>query len=245
DFAGSNHLAGIFEKREHVFPAAGEVLQLHDAARPASGSTGTAELEHEADDAFPISAKHRRELLQAALLGLQPQFERLDAVRRHHVAEVVQRDLDAVLAQLGERVAACLRPGEELLHRARILEAGDLDELSLELLAYDLGDADGLVDQFEIDRNTTLVDFLVEPPVVPLPRLDRILLEQGARLALNHNVLDVVLAELLPLGRAVEVVGPDPRLRLRRLARLAEILDECLAAAVFLELRAEFERLTY
>ena len=68
-------------------------------------------------------------------------------------------------------------------------------------------------------------------------------LERVIDCALRHDVLPVVLDELRPLvGRVLGEVARPPAVRLRRLARLAEIADERFAAQVLALVLRQLER---
>ena len=210
---------------------AGEVVELHAPPRPAP-RVGAEEPEGTAQ---PVVRGHGVQRGEVLLRGDQsevlPQLEHAD---RHVVAlalgrraQLLERRLDGLGAEVRQRSAMRLEPPQDLRQRVGVPDPGEADELQLLLDEVQLSGVHRLLGEAPVQGDAAVVDPLVRD--VQLPLVGRPAVEPVRDVDERVDVLDAVVLEPLPVLRVVR------RVRALTLAvGDAELPDEVRARGVLL-----------
>ena len=220
-----------------------QVVELDTTAGPAARPLCPVELEHAMNAAVAADHVLHSLILLDRRLGeqvLEP--EKLFDLLARAVREVFGAEL---LVKRRRPVALLLLEPVQRLHVAvRIRHPCQLPCLVHRFFLDARIKGDGLADEPLVDEHAAVVDGLVEAPETAFSLVWERPLDALADGALGFDVLCVVGLEELPLLRIVErIVARASTVRFRRLARLAEILDEPLARCKFLLVLWNAERL--
>ena len=213
----------------------GQILHLDDAPRPSTSAVGTIELEHPSGATIGTdSSLHCLVLFHRGLGKLLTESQNFLQFRRRSL----QHFSHSLFAKGVGFHAVVRKPLLHLLHRVGIFQSRQFLHCLGQFRAGSAIHLNGLLHQFHVQGNATVVDFLVDVVFVPDAVRHRVLGKSRLDGHLGLHITDVVFFESQPLVRGMSrKVAGALTVGLGRCAGLTEIFDEVFAFGQLLLLK--------